>query len=406
MQTNILADIIATPQGQEADRILRSCVHCGFCIATCPTYQLLGDELDSPRGRIYLIKQMLEGNEVTSKTQTHLDRCLTCRSCETTCPSGVEYGKLIDIGREVAEHRIGRSPLERMKRYALRKLIPYPQRFAVLAKLGQLAKPFLPEALKRKVPDMPKKEARPSGSHARKMLILEGCAQSVSTPQTNSATARILDKLGIQTLTSAKAGCCGAVSQHLSVPAEAQDFMRRNIDAWWPYVDQGAEAIISTASGCGVMLKDYGELLKNDTEYAAKAKRVSELTRDISEILANEDLSKLQLKPNNQKVAFHCPCTLQHALKLNGKVELLLQKIGFDLTKVADSHLCCGSAGTYSVLQPELSQQLLKNKLHALQQDAPDVIATANVGCQMHLATQAKVEVKHWIELLDQSSVA
>ncbi|MGV8934531.1 MAG: glycolate oxidase subunit GlcF [Gallionellaceae bacterium] len=406
MQTKLLADIIATPQGQEADRILRTCVHCGFCTATCPTYQLLGDELDGPRGRIYLIKQMLEGNEVTRKTQTHLDRCLTCRSCETTCPSGVEYGKLIDIGREIAEHRISRNPLENFKRYALRKIVPYPQRFAVLAKLGQLAKPLLPTALKRKVPDLPKREARPTASHARKMLILEGCAQSVSTPQTNSSAARILDKLGIQLLTTAEAGCCGAVSQHLSVPTEAQDFMRRNIDAWWPYIEQGAEAIISTASGCGVMVKDYGELLINDTQYAAKAKRVSEMTRDISEILANEDLGKLQLKPGKHKVAFHCPCTLQHALKLNGKVELLLQKIGFDLAKVSDSHMCCGSAGTYSVLQPVLSQQLLKNKLNALQLDAPDVIATANAGCQMYLATQAKVEVKHWIELLDQSNVA
>lgn len=403
MQTNLLADIIATPQGREADRILRSCVHCGFCTATCPTYQLLGDELDSPRGRIYLIKQMLEGNVVTRKTQTHLDRCLTCRSCETTCPSGVEYGKLIDIGREIVEHQVPRSATEKLKRYALRKTIPHPQIFTLLVKLGQFVQLLLPAALKHKVPVTPKRDARPTAVHARKMLILEGCAQSVVTPQTNAATARVLDKLGIQLISAAKAGCCGAVSQHLAAPAEAQDFMRRNIDAWWPYLEQGAEAIIATASGCGVMVKDYGELLKGDPVYADKARRVAELSKDIAEILANEDLSRLRLPPAKLKVAFHCPCTLQHGQKLNGKVEALLQKMGFDLAKVADSHLCCGSAGTYSVLQPVLSQQLLKNKLDALQQDAPDLIATANVGCQMHLATQAKVEVKHWIELLDQA---
>ena len=401
MQTNLAADIAATPQGQEADRILRACVHCGFCTATCPTYQLLGDELDSPRGRIYLIKQMLEGNAVTQKTQTHLDRCLTCRSCETTCPSGVQYGKLIDIGREIAEHKVSRSPLQNLKRYALRKIIPYPWRFAALLKLGNLVKPLLPAALKRKLPAIPVAEMRPVRNHARKMLILEGCAQSVSTPRTNHATARVLDKLGIQLISAAKAGCCGAVSQHLSRPDEAHDFICRNIDAWWPYVEQGAEAILTTASGCGVMVKDYGELLKDDRVYAEKARRISALAKDIVEVLANENLDPRQLQPGKFKIAFHCPCTLQHGQKLSGKTEALLQKLGFELTPVADSHLCCGSAGTYSVLQPELSQQLLSNKLTALQQGKPDVIVTANVGCQMHLATQAKVPVKHWIELVD-----
>jgi glycolate oxidase iron-sulfur subunit len=401
MQTNLLADIIATPQGQEADRILRTCVHCGFCTATCPTYQILSDELDSPRGRIYLIKQMLEGNTVTRKTQTHLDRCLTCRSCETTCPSGVEYGKLIDIGREIAEHHVTRSPLDKLKRLALRKIIPYPSRFTVLAKLGQLAKPLLPTALKRKVPNTPKVQPRPSQQHARKMLIAEGCAQSVSTPQTNAATARVLDKLGIQLISAAAAGCCGAVSQHLSAQEEALDFVRRNIDAWWPHVAQGAEAIISTASGCGVMLKDYGDLLKHDPVYADKAKRIAALCKDITEILAAEDLSSLKRHSVSQKLAIHCPCTLQHGQKLNGGMEKILQQLGYATARVTESHLCCGSAGTYSVLQPVLSKQLLSNKLNALQLDAPDLIVTANVGCQMHLASQANVPVKHWIELLD-----
>jgi glycolate oxidase iron-sulfur subunit len=403
MQTNLVADIIATPQGKEADRILRACVHCGFCTATCPTYQLLGDELDSPRGRIYLIKQMLEGNHVTRKTQTHLDRCLTCRSCETTCPSGVEYGKLIDIGREIAEHHVARSPLDKLTRYALRKIIPYPSRFTLLAKLGQLAKPLLPAALKRKVPDTPLVQPRPSQQHTRKMLIAEGCAQSVTTTQTNAATARVLDKLGIQLISAPAAGCCGAVSQHLSAQAEALDFVRANIDAWWPDVEQGAEAIISTASGCGVMLKDYGDLLKHDPVYAAKANRIAGLCKDISEILAAEDLSGLRRHTANQKVAFHCPCTLQHGQKLNGGVEIILQQMGYATARVTDGHLCCGSAGTYSVLQPALSQQLLSNKVNALQRDAPALIVTANVGCQMHLASQASVPVKHWIELLDET---
>jgi glycolate oxidase iron-sulfur subunit len=405
MQTNIRSDILATPQGREADSILRACVHCGFCTATCPTYQLLGDELDSPRGRIYLIKQMLEGNEVTHKTQLHLDRCLACRACETTCPSGVRYGKLIDIGRDIAEHQVTRNPYQKIKRYALRKIIPHPKRFSALLALARLFKPVLPETLKRKIPQPQTPAPRIQTAHVRRMLILEGCAQSVTTPNTNTATIRVLDKLGIQIISAASAGCCGAVSQHLSAHEDALNFVRGNIDAWWPHVEQGAEAIIVTASGCGVMVKDYGELLKHDSQYATKAKRVAEMCRDISEIIANENVSALNFKSVNRKVAFHCPCTLQHGQKLNGGVEPLLHKAGYITTPVADSHLCCGSAGTYSILQPQLSQQLLVNKIKALQQDSPDVIATANIGCQMHLATQSNVPVKHWIELIDEAIV-
>lgn len=405
MQTNITQAFLNTAKGQEADQILRSCVHCGFCTATCPTYQLLGNELDSPRGRIYLIKQMLEGNEVSEKTQMHLDRCLTCRSCETTCPSGVQYSRLIDIGRELVEQRVSRSFTTRLKRLSLRKIVPYPKRFATLVKLGKMVKPILPDTLQRKLPQLPEKLPRPQQAHARQMLVLEGCAQSVATPETNTATARILDRFGIQLMSPEQAGCCGAVSHHLAQEEEGRQFMRHNIDTWWPYIEKGIEAIVVTASGCGVMVKDYAHLLKDDKTYADKARRVSELAKDISEILANEDLSLLTIQ-SSRKIAFHSPCTLQHGQKLNGRVEKILTHMGFELTPVMDAHLCCGSAGTYSVLQPDLSQQLLSNKLNSLNHGQPELIATANVGCQMHMTTQSQVPVKHWIELVEESILA
>lgn len=403
MQTNIVKKYIDTAKGQEAEQVLRSCVHCGFCTATCPTYQLLGDELDSPRGRIYLIKQLLEGHEVSNKTQLHLDRCLTCRSCETTCPSGVQYGKLVDIGRELTEQLISRPMLTRLTRFALRKIIPYPARFSSLLKLGVMFSPVLPASLKKKVPSFTKASTWPQNNHARRMLALEGCAQSVVTPDTNAATARILDRLGIELITARKSGCCGAVSHHLSAMDEGQDFMRRNIDAWWPYIEQGVEAIVITASGCGTMVKDYAHLLSHDEAYAEKAKQISALAKDISEILHKEDLSVLPFASIDKKVAFHSPCTLQHGQQLNGVVESLLTGIGFTLTEITDPHLCCGSAGTYSILQSKLSQQLLNNKINSLQQGNPELIATANIGCQMHMSSKAKVPVKHWIELIDES---
>ncbi len=402
MQTNIIDLYLKTAKGQEANQILRSCVHCGFCTATCPTYQILGNELDSPRGRIYLIKQILEGHKVTDKTQLHLDRCLTCLSCETTCPSGVQYSRLIDIGRDLVEQKVNRSLLTKLKRVSLRKIIPYPQRFTALLKLGKLIKPVLPNHLKQKIPSIPKTSARPKKSHTRLMLVLEGCAQSIATPQTNTSASYILDRLGIQLISAAKAGCCGAVSHHLSAAEEGREFMRANIDAWWPYIEKGVEAIVITASGCGVMVKDYAHLLKDDNIYAEKAKRVSALAKDISEIMAKEDLSKLAISAT-VKVAFHSPCTLQHGQKLDGQVESILSSLGFELSDIADSHLCCGSAGTYSVLQPKLSQQLLTNKLSCLNNEKPDVIATANVGCQMHIETQSTVPVKHWIALIEEN---
>lgn len=400
MRTELLAQYKNTPQGQEADSILRSCVHCGFCTATCPTYQLLGDELDGPRGRIYLIKQVLEGQAVTTKTQLHLDRCLTCRSCETTCPSGVQYGRLVDIGREIVDHAVPRPIHQRALRLALRKLIAYPKRFAFLLRAGQMLRPLLPRALRRKVPTRQTAATRSSSGATRFVIALDGCAQSAATPNTNAAAAKVLAQLGIDFVSAPQAGCCGALSHHLSAEDEARDFMRRNIDAWWPLIEKGAEAIVITASGCGVVVKEYGHLLANDSIYRGKAAAISAMTVDIAEYLDKQDLASLRPRHTGRRVAFHAPCTLQHGQQVIGVVERILTKAGYTLTRVPDGHLCCGSAGTYSILQSALSQHLLQRKLVALEGDSPDVIATANVGCQLHLASGAKHAVRHWIELL------
>ena len=404
MQTHIHPKFEQRTDIQEAESILRSCVHCGFCNATCPTYQELGDERDGPRGRIYLIKQFLETGDISEASQTHLDRCLTCRSCETTCPSGVQYGRLIDIGRNTMEQQLERPRLQKVTRWALRKVLPYPARFTPLLRLGQVFRPVLPGRLKAKVPHYQKPTPWPSTSHPRRMLTLAGCAQAAATPNTNTSAARVLDRLGITLFEAPKAGCCGAVNYHLAEHEEGLDFMRRNIDAWWPAIDAGVEAIVINASGCGSMVKEYGDLLKDDPAYAEKAARVSELAQDLSEVLLKEDLSQLELQNPSEKTAVHCPCTLQHALKLNGTVERILQQAGIELAATRENHLCCGSAGTYSILQPKMSQQLLDNKLKALTGDEPGQIVTANVGCQLHLATRSTVPVKHWIELLDQPS--
>lgn len=404
MQTNLSERYRQTAQGQEAEAILRACVHCGFCTATCPTYQLLGDELDGPRGRIYQIKQVLEGTEPRATTRLHLDRCLTCRSCETTCPSGVQYGRLLDIGRDIIEEQTERPVFEKIQRQGLQAILPYPQRFRALLAMGYLVKPLLPNALAKKLPAQQGKRFEWSVKpQARKVLAFDGCVQSVVTPSTNAAAARVLQKLGIELVQVKEAGCCGAVSQHLAAPDKALNFMRRNIDAWWPAIEAGAEAIMISASGCGVIIKDYAHLLQADPDYAAKAQTVSALAKDLSEILKDTNFGETQIPEHLKRVAFHSPCTLQHGLKLNGVVESILLTAGFELTSVADAHLCCGSAGTYSILQAELSKQLLANKITALQAQQPQVIATANIGCQMHLATEAKVRVVHWIELLDQA---
>ena len=409
MQTTLADNIKDTPQGQEADRILRSCVHCGFCLATCPTYQLLGDELDSPRGRIYLMKQMLEGGSVTADTQLHLDRCLTCRSCESTCPSGVQYGKLLDIGRSLTEERVGRGPVVALKRYALRKVLPHRRRFAALLAIARLVRGLLPAQIRSKVPARSsRQEPWPAVRHARKILMLEGCVQPTLAPEVNSAAARVLDRLGLSVVRVAAAGCCGAVSHHLSAHEEALQQLRANIDALWPHVTAGAEAIVMTASACTAMLTDYGYLLRGDPVYASRAARVSALARDLSEVVLSEKQPLLEALGREakarpmSKVAFQSPCTLQHALKVRGPVETLLAAAGFALTPVPDSHLCCGSAGTYSILQPELSGRLLQAKVVALEQGQPEVIATANIGCQTHIRTGTTLPVRHWVELLDE----
>ena len=405
MQTNLADFIKDTPQGQEADAILRKCVHCGFCTATCPTYQLLGDELDGPRGRIYLIKQILEGKPATEKTQLHLDRCLTCRNCETTCPSGVNYGRLIDIGRDVVDQQVQRPFAQQLVRTALKEALPRPQLFGTAMKLGQAVRPLLPEVLRNKVPEARDAGVWPTRSHARKMLLLDGCVQPAMSPSINAATARVLDKLGIQLQVAPKAGCCGAIRYHLNDQAGGLDDMRRNIDAWWPYVVAGAEAIVMTASGCGVTVKEYGHLLHDDPLYAEKAKRISELTKDLSEIMPafEAELAKQLTGKISKRVAYHPPCTLQHGQQIRGKVESVLRTCGIDVSLCADSHLCCGSAGTYSVTQPELSYKLRDNKIKNLEATSPEVIVSANIGCLTHLQSGTDTPVRHWIELIDQA---
>ncbi|WP_248743502.1 MULTISPECIES: glycolate oxidase subunit GlcF [unclassified Pseudomonas] len=401
MQTTLSEKARQLPRAKEAESILRTCVHCGFCNATCPTYQLLGDELDGPRGRIYLIKQVLEGHEVTRKTQMHLDRCLSCRNCETTCPSGVDYHNLLDIGRAVVDATVPRPIGQRLLREGLRAVAPDASLFKGLLGAGQIFRALLPETLQTKLPrSTSATERRPVTRHARKVLILEGCVQPGLSPNTNTAAARVLDRLGIGITPALNAGCCGAVDYHLDAQAKGLERARKNIDAWWPAIEQGAEAIVQTASGCGAFIKDYGHLLYTDPVYAEKAKVVSALAKDLVEVLREEPLESLGIHAD-QRLAFHCPCTLQHAQKLGGAVESVLTRLGFSLTTVPDAHLCCGSAGTYSITQPALARQLRDQKLNALESDHPDVIATANIGCQTHLDGAGCTPVRHWIELVD-----
>jgi glycolate oxidase iron-sulfur subunit len=401
MQTALPDRLLQTDAGREADEILRNCVHCGFCNATCPTYQLTGDELDGPRGRIYLIKQMLEGNPATAKTRLHLDRCLTCRACETTCPSGVDYHRLLDTGRELTEQTTRRPPMERLLRVALRKLLAHRARFNLLLRCGQLLRPLLPARLRMPIPAYRNTSAASvNPGNNRSMLMLNGCVQPGLAPQVNHAAQQVLQALGIDVLQESGDGCCGALSFHLSASEEAKDFMRHNIDVWWPHIERGAEAIVVTASGCAPMVKDYGRLLADDARYAYKATRVSELARDISEVIAKEQPWQTLPAASGKRVAFHAPCTLQHGQRIVGVVEDMLVRLGYRLVAVADAHLCCGSAGTYSILQGKMARQLRNNKLAALQAEHPELIATANIGCHTHMAGHARVPVVHWIELL------
>ncbi|WP_426201453.1 glycolate oxidase subunit GlcF [Pseudomonas sp. TWP3-1] len=401
MQTTLSAESRQLPRAEEAEKILRSCVHCGFCNATCPTYQLLGDELDGPRGRIYLIKQVLEGNQVTRKTQEHLDRCLSCRNCETTCPSGVDYHNLLDIGRAVVDAAVPRPMGQRLLREGLRSVAPNAGLFKGLISSGQVFRALLPGSLQAKLPrNAAAPGSRPVTRHARQVLMLEGCVQPGLSPNTNAAAARVLDRLGISVTAALEAGCCGAVDYHLDAQNVGLDRARHNIDAWWPAIELGAEAIVQTASGCGAFIKDYAHLLCADPAYAEKAKRVSALAKDLVEVLRDEPLESLGVH-GDRRLAFHCPCTLQHAQKLGGAVESVLLRLGFSLTAVPDAHLCCGSAGTYSLTQPELARELRDNKLNALESGHPEIIATANIGCQSHLDGAGRTPVRHWIELVD-----
>jgi glycolate oxidase iron-sulfur subunit len=400
METRLAEWLRDTPTGKTADEILRKCVHCGFCLATCPTYQILGDELDGPRGRIYQIKQVLEGAPAQRTTQLHLDRCLTCRSCESTCPSGVEYGHLVDIGRAVVAEQVERPWRERAVRWLLRETLTRPWLFGTALKLGRSISWALPRDLRAKIGVTRPAGPVPSQTHSRKVLLLNNCVQPSMAPSIDAATARVLDAAGVQAITAPGSGCCGAIRQHLDDHAGARNNIRRNIDAWWPLLESAqVEAVVINASGCGAMVKDYGHLMRDDPAYAAKARRIVDLTRDVSEFLAG---CTLPAAPRAQRVAFHSPCTLQHGLKIRGQVETVLRSLGAELVPVRDSHLCCGSAGTYSILQSELSQELRGRKLAALQESAPELILSANIGCIAHLQGGTGTPVRHWIEWLDE----
>ena len=414
MQTKLAPEFKGTPDGLAAEAILRKCVHCGFCTATCPTYQLLGDELDGPRGRIYLMKQVLEGAPVTRRTQQHLDRCLTCRNCESTCPSGVQYGNLVEIGRRIVDERVPRPAGEKAVRWLLKEGLTSAL-FAPAMKIGQALRPLLPESLKNKVPGKAPARAHqwPTREHKRKVLMLMGCVQPAMMPNINSATARVLDAAGIQTVVADEAGCCGAIRTHLNDQQGGLADMRRNIDAWWPLVSggpgslEGVEAIVMNASGCGVTVKEYGHALAADPAYADKASRISELTRDLSELLPGIVATlkpKMRMRNLATHLAYHPPCTLQHGQQLRGGVETHLNALGFQVQVAAsESHLCCGSAGTYSVLQPELAYQLRDRKLAHLQPLEAQTIVSANIGCIQHLQTGTTTPVRHWVEVLDEA---
>ena len=404
MQTSITKNYLETELGKRANEILRNCVHCGFCNATCPTYQLLGDELDGPRGRIYLIKQILEGKQPTEKTQLHLDRCLTCRNCETTCPSGVEYSTLIDTGRKLITEKVQRSTKQRLLHFSLRKFLLSKNTFSFAIKTGQLFRPLLPKAIKQNIPVTENNNLDwPNREHDRKVILVKGCVQKSLQPATDKTAAIVFDKMNIQSLRIKAAACCGALSHHLNAEQESHTYIKSNIDAWWPPIETGTvEAITMTASGCGVMIQDYARLLANDKNYADKAAKISALYKDPCEIIHGEIIKGENITATTQpkRIAFHPPCTLQHGLKINGKVEAMITALGHELVDFNDKHLCCGSAGTYSITQKTISRSLRENKLNAIESQQPELIVTANIGCQTHLQGGTDTPVKHWLELL------
>lgn len=389
-----------TAAGREARELTSACVHCGFCLTSCPTYVDSRDERDSPRGRIYLVKHFLETGEGSAQTRLHLDRCLTCRNCETACPSGMRYGELLDIGRGLVEEETPRPARTRALRALMRAVLARPRLFGFILTMGRILRPGLPRAWQAILPSRQSPAAAPDTSHSRRMLVLEGCVQRAATPGTNAAARRVFDRLGISLIDAPGAGCCGALDHHLAGQDQALDRIRRNIDAWWPYIEEGAEAIVSSASGCGALLIDYGRLLADDPAYAHKAMRVSEMTRDVGQILLAENLDQLGKNTSGASVAIHTPCTLEHALGQADLVHRVLRHTGF---KIVDTGkiLCCGSAGTYSMLQRETSERLRETALGTLAKDQPDIIATANVGCRLHMQAGTDIPVVHWIELLD-----
>jgi glycolate oxidase iron-sulfur subunit len=402
MQTRLAPDLLDTTAGREADAILRKCVHCGFCLATCPTYGILGDELDSPRGRIYLIKQLLEGAPVGIPTQTHLDRCLSCRACETTCPSGVEYGRLLDIARPLVESRVPRPAFDRVRRWLLIHGLTSRRSFDALVSLARLCGAILPDGLRAKLGPASREDPWPGNSHPRRILLVQGCVQPALAPDIDPAAARVLDRLGISAVIPRHRGCCGALPQHLADREGAQRHARANIDSWWPEIEAGVEAIVMTASGCVPTIREYGVLLREDPRYRERAERVSGLVRDLSEVVGKE---RARLPAANSasppvRIAFQAPCSLQHGLRIRGVVEQLLTDAGYSLTPVRDSHLCCGSAGSYWILEPKLASELSRRKIAALEAGAPTAIATANIGCLTQLRGASALPVRHWVEFL------
>jgi glycolate oxidase iron-sulfur subunit len=406
METRLAAAFQGTAHGAAAEAILRACVHCGFCNATCPTYRLLGDELDGPRGRIYQIKQVLEGARATPVTQLHLDRCLTCRNCETTCPSGVEYGRLLDIGRAAVDAQVRRPALTRAFHRLLRAGLTRRRLFGAALRLGRTLRWALPATLRATLRPPRPAGAWPRRSHARKVVLLNSCTQGALAPAIDAATARVLDAIGVETLIEPRSGCCGTIRHHLGDPGGALADARRNVDAWWPLLESGAiEAIVLNASGCAPLIRDYGHLLAHDPVYAGKARRVSAAARDLGEFLVPERaaLARRTGAPPAQRVALHKPCSQQHALRCAEHTEELLCQLGAQLLPVAETHMCCGSAGTYSLLQGELARTLRARKLANLQAANPQLILSANIGCIAHLGAASDVPVRHWIEWLDEA---
>lgn len=399
MRAPIAPILESTEYAEEAAKIVRSCVHCGFCNATCPTYQLTGDELEGPRGRIYLIKALLEDGTASAATQTHLDQCLLCRNCETTCPSGVQYGRLAEIMRPEVNALTPWPWYQRLQRWLIATVVPYPRRLAPLVAMGRFVRPLLPRVLARKIPPRQTLPPAPVVAGDRRVLLLGGCAQPVLSPAIDAAARAVFARVGIELL-ALNTGCCGALPAHLGYAERAAEFARRNLDAWWPHIEAGAEAVIATSSGCGVQLKDYATLLRNDPAYAERARRVQDLVRDPVEILDPAALAPLLRDEARESIAFQAPCTLQHGQRLAGRVEGLLTELGWTLAAVAEPHLCCGSAGSYSLLHPATSTALAQRKLDHLLAGAPARIVTANVGCQLHLGAHAAVPVSHWLEVL------